>query len=56
VDPAEQMRQAIVAAGKLKGIEGAELSAKGTEITGKPVDEWWDNPDALNLILSKIQG
>lgn len=54
VDPAQQMRDAIVAAGGAKGWEPDKLTAFGDEVTGKKTDDWFYDPDALNLILSKI--
>lgn len=53
-DPAEQMRTAIKAAAANKGWQPADINSFAEEVTGKPASEWWDNPDDLNKILSKI--
>lgn len=53
-DPAEQMRQAILAAAGAKGWAPDKINDFATEVTGKPVDGWFNDPDALNTILSKI--
>jgi hypothetical protein len=53
-DPAEQMRQAILAAAALKGWEPDKINDFATEVTGKPVDGWFNDADELNKILSKI--
>lgn len=54
VDPAKQMRDAIVAAAGAKGWEPAKINEYAEEVTGKPTEQWWNDPDSLNLILSKI--
>lgn len=55
-DPAEQMRSAIVAAAGAKGWEGDKINEFAKEVTGKDVDDWWDDPALLNTILTKING
>lgn len=55
-NPAEQMRRAIVAAAAAKGIEGEKLNEFATEVTGKGVDDWFDDPNELNKILLAVNG
>ena len=55
-NPAEQMRNAIIAVAQQKGLDGAALNTLGEEVTGKQTAEWWDDPDELNKILAKING
>lgn len=53
-DPAAQMRGAIIAAAGAKGWEPDKINKFAGDVTGKATEEWWDDPDALNLILTKI--
>lgn len=53
-DPVKQMRDAIVAAAGAKGWEPSEINEFAADVTGKSVEEWFTNPDDLNLILTKI--
>jgi hypothetical protein len=48
------MRDAIVAASGAKGWEPSQINEFAAEVTGKSVEEWFTNPDDLNLILTKI--
>ena len=54
VDPAKQMRDAIVAAAGAKGWEPAKINEFAKDVTGKETADWWNSADDLNLILSKI--
>lgn len=54
VDPVKQMRDAIVAAAGAKGWEPDRINEFANEVTGQPMEVWFENPDSLNLILSKI--
>jgi hypothetical protein len=54
VDPAAQMRDAILAAAAQKGWEPDRINEFATDVTGVDVDAWFNDPDKLNLILSKI--
>lgn len=53
-DPIESMRKAIVAAAGKKGWDGDAINAFANDVTGKPMEQWFENGDDLNLILSKI--
>jgi hypothetical protein len=53
-DPAEQMRSAILAAAGRKGWDGEEIN-KFAEKIGLG-EGWFDDPDSLNTLLTKING
>lgn len=53
-DPVEQMRSAIVAAAGAKGWEPDRINEFANDLTGKPMEQWFNDADDLNLILSKI--
>lgn len=52
VDPAKQMREAIVAAAGNKGWDGDAINKFASETLG--TDNWYNDPDQLNTLLSKI--
>jgi len=53
-DPAVQMRQAILASAGQKGWDGTKINEFGDRVTGVSRDVWFNDPDHLNTILSKI--
>jgi len=52
--PIDRLRaMAKVAAGKA-GLSGSELNALGNEISGKPVEEWWNDEATFDAIIQKL--
>lgn len=54
VNPAETIRKQILDAAANKGMEPAKINEFIDSVTGKTVDDWWDDVSALSKALQEI--